>query len=214
MVRARRPGTATDRAATLGTVTLPTVDEVRASLTAPGQPFEMDEVVIRGITIRVWKHAPPTLRAVLDAARSHGERDFIAYVDVRSDAPADAERHAFDRHWRDVMHLAAMLRDRFGVVKGDRVAIAMRNLPEWSTAFFAATAVGAVAVPLNAWWTGAELRFGLVDSGAAVLFCDEPRYASLATELNELPDLRTVVVTDRRPRSTAAAPAESSPTRT
>ena len=44
------------------------LDEVRATLTAPGAPFEMDEVVIRGVAPRVWKHAPPNLPAVLERA--------------------------------------------------------------------------------------------------------------------------------------------------
>ena len=48
----------------------------------------------------------------------------------------------------------------------------MRNFPEWSMAFWAAAAAGAVVVPLNAWWTGAELEYGLEDSGSAVLFAD------------------------------------------
>ncbi|WP_245623362.1 class I adenylate-forming enzyme family protein [Spirillospora albida] len=73
-----------------------------------------------------------------------------------------------------------MLAGRFGVVKGDRVAIAMRNYPEWSVAFFGAAAAGAVVVPLNAWWTAAELEFGLADSGAKVVVADAERAERLA----------------------------------
>ena len=64
---------------------------------------------------------------------------------------------------------------RRGIGKGDRVALAMVNLPEWPIAFFAITALGAIAVPLNAWWTGAELEYGLADSGAKALICDAGR---------------------------------------
>ena len=58
--------------------------------------------------------------------------------------------------------LAGTCSTTLGVAKGDRVAIAMRNFPEWSIAFWAATAAGGVAVPLNAWWTGrrAGVRHG------------------------------------------------------
>ena len=37
----------------------------------------------------------------------------------------------------------------------------MRNFPEWSIAFWAAAAAGAIVVPLNAWWTADELEYGL-----------------------------------------------------
>ena len=142
------------------------LDEVQATLTAPGEPFEMDEVVIRGVATRVWKHAPPNLPAVLEASRAHGDRVFLVYED---------ERLTFAEHAAAAGHLAQILRDRFGVAEGDRVAIAMRNFPEWSLAFWAATAAGAVVVPLNAWWTGPELEYGLEDSGSVVLFADRDR---------------------------------------
>ena len=71
--------------------------------------------------------------------------------------------------------LAHRLRDTFGVEKGDRVAIIMRNIPEWVVAFWGATLAGAVVVPLNAWWSGEELRYGLEDSGSKVAFVDTER---------------------------------------
>ena len=67
------------------------------------------------------------------------------------------ERLSHDRHYERVASLAEALVGELGVTKGDRVAIAMRNIPEWSIAFFATTMVGAIAVPLNAFWNGAEL---------------------------------------------------------
>ena len=105
------------------------VEEVRAALTAPGQLFEMDEVEIRGVRTRVWKHAPPTLRAVLELSRFHGDKPFLVYED---------ERLTFEEHFRHVAAFARRLAERYGVRKGDRVAIAMRNFPEWSIAFFGA----------------------------------------------------------------------------
>jgi long-chain acyl-CoA synthetase len=164
---------------------MPSIAEVHAELTAPGQPFEMDEVVIRGIPTRVWKHAPPTLRAVLEISRGHGDADFLVYED---------DRWSYERHLVAVTRLATALRDDLGVRKGDRVAIAMRNFPEWSVAFWAATVVGAIAVPLNAWWTSAELAYGLRDSGSTVLFCDDERLDRIAPELAGIGTLGTVVV--------------------
>lgn len=163
----------------------PSIAEVHGALTAPGQLFEMEELVIRGVPTRVWKHAPPSLRTVVELSRGHGEVDFLVYED---------DRWSYERHFRTVARFATVLADELGVAKGDRVAIAMRNFPEWSVAFWAATALGAVAVPLNAWWTGPELAYGLRDSGSTLLVCDGERLARLVDELPGLPALRAVVV--------------------
>jgi long-chain acyl-CoA synthetase len=160
------------------------IAEVHALLTAPGSPFEMDEVEVRGVPLRVWKSAPPSLRAVLESSRERGDELFLVYED---------ERISFARHFALVATLARRMVEDLGVRKGDRVAIAMRNFPEWSIAFWAATAAGGVAVPLNAWWTAAELEYGLNDSGARVLFCDAERHDRLAPSLTSL-GLDAVVV--------------------
>jgi long-chain acyl-CoA synthetase len=162
-----------------------TLAEATATLTAEGQLFEMDQLEIRGIPTRIWKNAPATLRTVLELSAAHGDKDFIVYED---------ERVTFSQHFAMVSALARQLVERFGVQKGDRVAIAMRNLPEWIIAFWAAAAVGAVVVPLNAWWTGAELAYGLTDSGTSVAFVDEERAARIRPLLADLPGLRAVVV--------------------
>jgi acyl-CoA synthetase (AMP-forming)/AMP-acid ligase II len=98
-----------------------------------------------------------------------------------------------------VAALAHSLTGRYGVVPGDRVAIAMRNLPEWVIAFWAAVAVGAVVVPLNAWWTGPELTYGLLDSSTTLVVVDEEREERIRPHLGELPALRTVVVCCEQP---------------
>ena len=171
-------------------ITLPTtwpamsLDQARAALTAPGARFEMDEVDIRGVRTRVWKNAPPSLRWLIEASRAHGQRLFSIYED---------ERVSYDANFRAVAILARHLAAS-GVGKGDRVALAMRNLPEWPVAFFAATAIGAVMVPLNAWWTGAELEYGLADSGAVMLIADDERHQRLLPHFANLPALRHVLV--------------------
>ncbi len=164
--------------------------EVTADLVAPGQMFEMETLTIRGVPTRTWKLAPATLRAVLEASAGHGDTTFLVYED---------ERMSFTEHLRTVAALSRSLVERFGIRKGDRVAIAMRNLPEWIVSFWAAIAAGAVVVPLNAWWTGNELAYGLDDSGTSVVFVDEERKDRLLPELAEVPDLRTMVVTNEEP---------------
>jgi len=168
------------------------IDEANATLTAPGQMFEIEEVDIRGVCTRAWKNCPANLRVVLELSRGHGDKDLLVYED---------ERTTFEEHFRIVASVADALRTRFGIDKGDRVSIVMRNLPEWAMAFWATAAAGALVVPLNAWWTGPELEYGLSDSGSAVAFVDVERLERIRPHLDALPDLRAVVVAseDRKP---------------
>lgn len=148
-----------------------TREQVQAGLTAPGQRFEMAEAEADGHGIRVWKHAPSTFRALLESTRLHGDRDFVV---------CSGERYTYERHFRLAATLAHRLVGDYGVRKGDRVAIAMRNHPEWIISYSAVLAVGAVAVPLNAWWTERELAYGLTDSGATLVLADGERAERLS----------------------------------
>jgi long-chain acyl-CoA synthetase len=159
--------------------------EIEALLCAPGAPFEMEVLEVRGVPTRVWKNAPDSLAALAAVGRSHGDATFLVYED---------ERVTFAAWHKAVAKLAGELQ-RLGVAKGDRVALASRNLPEWPVVFFATTVLGAICVPLNAWWTGPELSYGLSNSGAKVLVCDGERLARIEPHLAELPDLATVIVT-------------------
>ncbi|MER6949948.1 class I adenylate-forming enzyme family protein [Nonomuraea sp. NPDC000554] len=143
--------------------------QVQAQLTGPGQLFEIEEIGDTGI--RTWKHAPVHFRALLEMSRFHGDKVFLVYED---------EHITFEEHYRRAATLAGRLVEQYGVSKGDRVAIAMRNYPEWVVAFSAALAAGAIAVPLNAWWTEPELAYGVRDSGAKVLIADGERAVRLA----------------------------------
>ncbi|HEY6472884.1 MAG TPA: class I adenylate-forming enzyme family protein [Acidimicrobiales bacterium] len=161
--------------------------EATAQLTGPGQIFEMEELDVRGIPTRTWKNAPPTMRAVFDMSVAHGDATFLVYED---------ERISFAEHYRMAAALAHRLRDTFGVEKGDRVAIVMRNIPEWVVAFWGATLAGAVVVPLNAWWSGEELRYGLEDSGSKVAFVDTERVERIRSFLGGLETLKALIVAD------------------
>ncbi|MFE3451099.1 class I adenylate-forming enzyme family protein [Nonomuraea sp. NPDC059194] len=142
--------------------------QVQAQLTAEGQLFETEEL---GSGIRTWKHAPGHFRTMLDNSRFQGEKVFLVYED---------ERITYEEHYRRAATLARRLVEDYGVAKGDRVAIAMRNYPEWVVSFSAVLAAGAIAVPLNAWWSAQELAYGVSDSGAKVLIADGERAERLA----------------------------------
>lgn len=170
-------------------------DDAIARLTAPGEQFALEEVTVRGRTMRVFANAPTSLRAVLEATEAHGDRDFLVYRD---------ERITYAEHRRLVAGLAGWLVEQ-GVEPGDRVAIGMRNYPEWVISFWAVMSVGAIAVPLNAWWLGPELVYSIDDSGARVLLIDGERWERLRVHLDEIhPDAVMV--------ARAGAAASSEPT--
>jgi len=159
--------------------------DVQALLCAPGTPFEMETVTIGGVPTRCWKNQPPSLATLARLARTNfGGSTFLVYED---------ERVSYEGWFRATAALAAELA-RLGIGKGDRVALAMRNLPEWPVILFAVTSLGAIVVPLNAWWTGAELSFGLEHAGAKLLICDSQRWQRIEPHLAELPALRQAIV--------------------
>lgn len=158
--------------------------EALAELTGAGAFFEVAEADVRGARLRTFTNAPMSLRELLVASAAYGDRDHLVYGD---------QRLTFAEHFGLAAGLALRLCEHYGVGKGDRVAIGMRNYPEWAIAFWAVQAAGAVAVPLNAWWVGHELGYALEDSGATVALVDGERFGRLD---GHLPDrVRTVIVT-------------------
>jgi acyl-CoA synthetase (AMP-forming)/AMP-acid ligase II len=153
-----------------------THEEIIAELTAPGSEFALEDVVENGVPLRIYQKAPPAFRDVLLSTRQFGDRLFLIY---------ESEQMTFEEHFRKVAALATFLREK-GVRKGDRVAIGMRNYPEWLVAFWAAQAIGAVVVALNAWWTGPELEYALADSGTSVLIVDGERMETVTPHLPAL----------------------------
>jgi long-chain acyl-CoA synthetase len=141
-------------------------EEAVAQVTAPGSRFELKDETLDDRSYRVFVHTPPSLRAIFDSARLRGDETFLVYED---------ERWSFADVMAKVDAIAALMVDRYGVEPGDRVAIGMRNYPEFIMSFAAITSIGGIAVCLNAWWTSEELDYGLEDSGAKLLIADRER---------------------------------------
>ncbi|MFT5208460.1 MAG: long-chain acyl-CoA synthetase [Flavobacterium sp.] len=146
-----------------------TRDEVIKSLTSKGEDYELNLQPLYGRQCRTFVNGPQTLRDLFDQSRS--DETFIVYKD---------ERMTYEEAYRQASRIAFLLMDQCGVVKGDRVAISMRNYPEWILSFMAITSIGAIAVAMNSLWTTEEMAFGLTDSGAKVLFADEERLHRIA----------------------------------
>jgi len=161
-----------------------------SELTAPGAPFEIQTIEVRGAPLRAYKNAPPNIRALWLSTAAYGDREYLVYQDERlTYAQAHAQVNAI-AHW-----LWAR-----GVRPGDRVAIAMRNYPEWMLIYWACVCIGVVAVGVNAWWVPEELEYALKDSAPKVVFADSERLMRIlerpamageallvATRVDELP---------------------------
>ncbi len=139
--------------------------EACAGVCAPGTRFEIEEVDVFGVPTKVFAGTPPNIRSLFAAAATRTD-DFIVFED---------ERWSMSRMIALTGQIGHALVHELGVTNGDRVAIAMRNYPEWIAAFAAVTSVGAVAVPMNAWWKTDEMVFALNDSGSTVVIADAAR---------------------------------------
>ncbi len=163
------------------------VSAAREALLAPGAPYELHEVVIAGRPGRCYRNAPPHLKAVFESMRQHDASDAIVY---------EGERLTYAEQYAAVARAAVALSERFQVAKGDRVVLAMRNRPEFVIAFWAVQVLGAVAVPLNAWWTGPELAWAVGDATPKLAVLDGERYQRLRDSGQPLDDLPMIVTSE------------------
>ena len=151
---------------------------------APGGLFEITETEVRGVRTKVFAGTPQNLRFLYQMAAQR-EDEFVVYEEERWTMPEILKLSG---------QLGSTLIKKFSITKGDRVAIAMRNYPEWIAAFAAITSIGAVAVPLNAWWEPEELGFALNDSGAKVVFADTERIEKILNSNVNIASLQIIRV--------------------
>ncbi|MCC5888469.1 MAG: acyl--CoA ligase [Gammaproteobacteria bacterium] len=163
-----------------------TRDEALERLTGPGETYELASRKINDRKLKVFVNAPPSLRELFAEAAS--DAAFLVYED---------ERLSFAETQRQAARLAHLMIEHYGISKGDRVAISMRNYPEWVLAFMATTSIGAIAVAMNALWSSEEMHYGLSDCGARMLFADQERLDRLA-QCPPLPDLDVIAVRPSR----------------
>jgi acyl-CoA synthetase (AMP-forming)/AMP-acid ligase II len=150
------------------------VARVEATLLAPGGAFEVVNVEVGGANILSFANRIRTLRDLLLKSTEFGDNTYMLATDGLNE-----RRLTYADHARLVSSVASALRDRYGVQPGDRVAILGANCPEWVVTFWAAISLGAVAVGLNGWSTGPEIRYFLDDCEPRVLVADRKRVERL-----------------------------------
>ncbi|QXC59397.1 AMP-binding protein [Aquihabitans sp. G128] len=153
------------------------LQEAWAELTGEGGPFAMVEAEVLGLPMRVFASAPPSMRSIWELAQGYADRTYLVYED---------EHLTYAEVGAQVRALAHHLRDVHGVGRGDRVALAMRNYPEWVVGYWAIVSIGAAVVGMNAWWTTPEMAHGLSDSQPKVLIADAERLERALPILSEL----------------------------
>ncbi len=171
------------------------LQETVTEMTAPGQMFSIAEVEVGGHPVKAWAMAPNSLRDIWLSSAGHANADYLVYQD---------ERWTYAQAHEEVARIANWLVAN-GIGCHDRVAIAMRNFPEWMLSYWAIASIGAVSVGVNAWWVPDELKYGLKDSGTRLLICDAERLARFEGIRAEFPGMQVVAV------RVDAAPAWASP---
>ncbi|GAA6006302.1 hypothetical protein JCM10207_000595 [Rhodosporidiobolus poonsookiae] len=158
------------------------IDEAHAILSGPGQPFEMEDKVIKGRRVKAYKYLPASVRDLwVTSQAAFADKEYLVY---------EEERYTYRQANERVVHLASLLHAR-GVKKGDRVAVAMRNLPEWIFAWLAAHSLGAIVVAVNAWLTPDAFFHCLSITEPTVVFVDDERERVLASRVDELRAAKT-----------------------
>jgi acyl-CoA synthetase (AMP-forming)/AMP-acid ligase II len=159
------------------------LDEAQARLLAPGSPFELVEEEVLGERLKVHKQRARSLRELLARSAAHGDAEYLVFDDGR--------RLSYAEHLRVVASVAAALRDRYGIQKGDRVAVLAANCLEWIITYWATVSLGGTLVGMNGWWTADETRYGLDLAEPKLLIADKRRLARLQ---GDDPGVPTVVV--------------------
>jgi len=170
-----------------------TRNDALADLTDPKSLFAVREQSVLGVTLPVFTNQPSHLGEMYTLSEKYNDQTFLVY---------ENDHLTYSEARRRATNLAARLVHDFGVRKGDRVALAMRNYPEWCLSYMAVTSIGAVIVTLNAWWQGRELAYGISNTGARVAIVDQERLDRLQSHLKRL-DLKVIVA---RPTSVPAKP--------
>lgn len=165
-----------------------------AELTSAGAPFELTEIDLRGARLRAYKNAPRNIRDFWLSTAAFADREYLIYADERL-----TYAQAHDR----VRAVAAYLW-RIGVRPGDRVAVAMRNYPEWMLIYWACVSIGVACVGMNAWWVPEEMEYALNDSKPKVLFCDAERWERAAARPDALAGVDVVSVRMPTPKGAVA----------
>ena len=160
-----------------------------AMVTAPEAFLELTTIEQGGHSLKAYKHAPGSMRDLWMLGQGYADQEYIVYGN---------ERWTFAEAGQIVANFASWLQTQ-GVGSGDRVAIALRNYPEWIFAYWGVIAVGGVVVGMNAWWVADEMAYALKDSEPKILVADDQRLAVFSDIAADFADMTVVAVREPAP---------------
>lgn len=157
---------------------------IAAAHKAPGAPLATETISIDGQELDVFANVPANLYELYQLGLEAADQTFLVYQE---------ERLSFSESLDIALRMARVLKEKYAIELGDSVAICARNSPEWCIAYMAITAMGAIAVPMNSWWKGPELKFGLTDSDSKLIFLDPARLNLVKPFIEDL-DVQVVMI--------------------
>jgi len=141
-------------------------------ITGPGGPIQVGSIEKNGRELPFITNAPSNLvDYVAFFCAQHGDATFLVEGN---------ERLSFSQVYAAARKVAAGLVDGYGVKRGDRVGIAMRNANAWCVAYVGVLMAGGCATLLNGWWQGGELAAGIEDTETSLVIADPQRAERLA----------------------------------
>ena len=148
------------------------LDDIIDDICLTEDDFKLKQETIRGVNYKCFDSKISNLNDYFKLSLKYPDNDMLVF---------DNERYTFQSCYDLSSAFANALIERFKIKKGDRIAIASRNYPEWINSFIAITSIGAIAVPLNSWWTKDELKYGIENCGAKIIIVDDKRYDLIET---------------------------------
>jgi acyl-CoA synthetase (AMP-forming)/AMP-acid ligase II len=140
-------------------------------ITGPGGPIQVGSIERFGRDLPFITNAPTNLADyVAYFCAMHGDATFLVEGD---------ERLTFRELYAAARKVAAGLVEGYGVQRGDRVGIAMRNANAWCVTYVGVLLAGGCATLLNGWWQGGELAAGIDDTETTLVIADVQRAARL-----------------------------------
>ncbi len=158
--------------------------DVWAEMTGDEGMFAVTEIDIRGEKLKTFATAPSSLRDVWLMTTGYATRDYLLYKD---------ERWTYGEAMAETASIANWFHAQ-GIKHGDRVALSMRNYPEWMLCYWALTSIGVGVVGMNAWWVTDEMEYGLADSMPKALICDHERLNNFLPVRDKFQDMKIVGV--------------------
>lgn len=145
------------------------------------------EEIIDGVRLDVYQNRPRTLPEIF---RQTVERDPAHEALVY-----EGKRISYGELAQMVDTLAFQWKEEYGLRRGDRVMLLLRNTPEFVISFFAASQVGAISVPTNTRLKAPEIDYILQDCQPSILVAEPELWERVSQVKDHARNLWAIFIT-------------------